>query len=274
VVLDPFPGRRPVAVSRRVFSGIAAASSPARFKSILGSAGMVGVAADLLPVRLGVSAREAGSIIAGEGCVISEGRCFSRSAVDAAMAGILAALIRAETTFPLERGVQLNTASESPHWDHRLGRAALAELVGSGSVEVDGSLVRRAGWAPLLSPAHEAMISSLVHAICSGNSEPPSAGELVEKYGGEVPGLLRYLEREGRVVQVAADRYYAPEVVDLLIGKLRENLQPGAEYGPSQLRDTLGFSRKYLIPFLEYCDRTGVTERKGDGRTLGSGANP
>jgi hypothetical protein len=43
------------------------------------------------------------------------------------------------------------------------------------------------------------------------------------------------------------------------------------EYGPSQLRDVLGFSRKYLIPFLEYCDRAGVTERRGDGRALRNG---
>ena len=39
-------------------------------------------------------------------------------------------------------------------------------------------------------------------------------------------------------------------------------------YTPAQLRDVLGLSRKYLIPFLEFCDRKGITERKGDGRIL------
>jgi hypothetical protein len=40
----------------------------------------------------------------------------------------------------------------------------------------------------------------------------------------------------------------------------------GADYGPADLRELLGFSRKFLIPFLEHCDRTGVTRRDTTGR--------
>jgi selenocysteine-specific elongation factor len=35
---------------------------------------------------------------------------------------------------------------------------------------------------------------------------------------------------------------------------------------PTDLREMLGFSRKYLIPFLEYCDKKGYTSRQGNGR--------
>ena len=37
-------------------------------------------------------------------------------------------------------------------------------------------------------------------------------------------------------------------------------------YGPSELRELLGFSRKFLIPFLEYCDRVGITRRDLEGK--------
>jgi hypothetical protein len=40
----------------------------------------------------------------------------------------------------------------------------------------------------------------------------------------------------------------------------------GVEYGPAELRDLLGFSRKYLIPFLEFCDRAGRTVRASTGK--------
>jgi hypothetical protein len=40
----------------------------------------------------------------------------------------------------------------------------------------------------------------------------------------------------------------------------------GAERTPSELRDLLGISRKFLIPFLEYCDAAGYTMRSGAGR--------
>jgi len=42
----------------------------------------------------------------------------------------------------------------------------------------------------------------------------------------------------------------------------------GREYTPGELRDVIGLSRKYLIPFLEYCDRRGITERRSTGRVL------
>jgi selenocysteine-specific elongation factor len=108
----------------------------------------------------------------------------------------------------------------------------------------------------------------LAHDICAADREPPSVGELVARYGNSVPGLLHYLERQGRVVQVETDRYYDRGAVDGLLAKLRGELVPGRVYVPAQLRDVLGFSRKYLIPFLEFCDRIGVTERREEGRTL------
>jgi selenocysteine-specific elongation factor len=83
-----------------------------------------------------------------------------------------------------------------------------------------------------------------------------------------VPSLLNFLERQGRIVQVETDRYYDRSAADALIAKLRAALAPGRVYAPAQLKDLLGFSRKYLIPFLEYCDRIGVTERRDGGRTL------
>jgi hypothetical protein len=45
-------------------------------------------------------------------------------------------------------------------------------------------------------------------------------------------------------------------------------MEAGREYSPSELRDVIGLSRKYLIPFLEYCDRRGITERRLAGRVL------
>jgi selenocysteine-specific elongation factor len=74
----------------------------------------------------------------------------------------------------------------------------------------------------------------------------------------------------GEVARVAEDRYYSAEAVAAMIGNMRLVLDPGREYSPAQLRDVLGISRKYLIPFLEFCDRRGVTERTGTGRVLRS----
>jgi hypothetical protein len=53
-----------------------------------------------------------------------------------------------------------------------------------------------------------------------------------------------------------------------MVETLRESLEPGRVYSPSELKELLRVSRKYLIPFLEFCDRKGVTERRDQGRAV------
>jgi selenocysteine-specific elongation factor len=54
--------------------------------------------------------------------------------------------------------------------------------------------------------------------------------------------------------------------LDELVDTLRGRMEAGKAYAPAELRDMLGSSRKYLIPFLEYCDKIGVTRRESAGR--------
>ena len=98
--------------------------------------------------------------------------------------------------------------------------------------------------------------------------QPPSAAELESAHGADVVPLLRLLEREQRLVAVEADRWFARPAVDHLIEQLRTGMSPGREHTPAELRDILGLSRKFLIPFLEYCDRHHITERRSSGRVL------
>jgi selenocysteine-specific elongation factor len=102
--------------------------------------------------------------------------------------------------------------------------------------------------------------------LATAASEPPSVSELSSSLAADVLPVLRFLERTGRVVSVDEGRYYARPALDGLVSTLRSGMIGGKEYGPAELRALIGLSRKYLIPFLEYCDRVGVTERRQAGR--------
>jgi selenocysteine-specific elongation factor len=145
---------------------------------------------------------------------------------------------------------------------------ALRLAVDRGLVAIDGGSVRRAGWSPRLTADQATLKSRLVEALKAAGAEPPSLDELGAEHGAAVGSLMRILEREGVVVPVEADRYYAADAVDALVRKLREGMAAGREYSPGELRDVIGVSRKFLIPFLEFCDRRGVTERRSGGRVL------
>ena len=85
-----------------------------------------------------------------------------------------------------------------------------------------------------------------------------------------MPALLKLLDKEKRVVMVALDRPFAREGVSDLLARLRALVKAGTAYSPAELRDALGISRKWLIPFLEWCDRQRISLRRDDGRTFGT----
>jgi len=193
---------------------------------------------------------------------------FSTKAVEQVMATVQRIVAEYEIKSPLTPGVPNRTLREALQVDDELADIAIREMERAGAIEAHGPVLRRKGWVPSPSVSDIEISKRLAHDICASDHEPPSVGELIARYGNSVPGLLHYLERQGRVVQVETDRYYDRSAVDALLAKLRGELVPGRVYVPAQLRDVLGFSRKYLIPFLEFCDRIGVTERRAEGRTL------
>jgi len=96
----------------------------------------------------------------------------------------------------------------------------------------------------------------------------PSAVELAERLGipDAEPGL-RQAALAGEVILVERGRYLAAEALEGFARLLREVGSAG-EITPGALRDRTGLSRKYLIPLLEWADRTGITRREGESRRL------
>jgi selenocysteine-specific elongation factor len=74
------------------------------------------------------------------------------------------------------------------------------------------------------------------------------------------------LAREGTLVAVEPTRYFLMGSVDSLVRTLSCGMSQDVDYGPAELRPVIGLTRKFLIPFLEYCDREGYTIRDGAGR--------
>ena len=90
--------------------------------------------------------------------------------------------------------------------------------------------------------------------------------KLKAEFGGEVVPLLKLLEQDGLVVAVALEWWFAREAVVELLRRLRGSVRVGERYTPSELREGMGLTRKWLIPFLEWCDRRGLARRVESGR--------
>ena len=267
IVVDPYARRRALPHEPKQIDAVVT-DSAARLALILAAEGLRGVGRKDVPVRTGCTTAELSSLIDQSGAYTAAHNLFAPVAVEQVMASVRRIIAEYEIRSPLSPGVPSRTLREGLHANDELVDIGIRELEQAGEIETRGPLVSRTGWAPSPSGRDVEIGDRLAHDICAGGQEPPSVGELVLRYGSSVPALLRFVERQGRIVQVETDRYYDRSALEGMIDKLRGALVPGKVYVPAQLREILGFSRKYLIPFLEFCDRTGLTERRGDGRTI------
>jgi selenocysteine-specific elongation factor len=245
--------------------------APERLGLLLAEAAGHGVDRSGLAVRLGVPPAAANDLVARavaeERGVTLGARLFDTAALDALGARLEALVERHHAQAPLEPAAPLQAIRAQLGGAPELVEESLRRAARRGAVEIDGGGIRRGGWTPRLTAEQQGALSGLAESLRAAGREPPSVAELAER-GPGVPALLRLLERDGAVVQVEPDRYYAADALRALVAALRAGTQEGHEYSPAELRDLLGVSRKYLIPFLEYCDRVGVTARRGTGRVV------
>ena len=268
IVIDPYARRRPLPRPSRKQLDVLSSSPAVRLGYVLDAVSARGLPTQDIPVQVGCAPAEVQTLIGGSGAVRGPHNLFAPSAVESVMASVRRIVAEYEINSPLSFGIPARTLRENLRVDDELADISIREMERAGEMESQGPFVRKMGWVPSPTDRDTEVSNHLVHDICAGSREPPGVGELVSRYGSSVPGLLRFLERQGRIVQVETDRYYDRSTLDAMIARLTEKLVPGQVYVPAQLRDVLGFSRKYLIPFLEYCDRNGITERRGEGRIL------
>ena len=246
--------------------------------ALLAEASAHGVLADELPVRLGVAPADVPAIVrevqpwqVGNRLLAVE----QRERLEALAVTVTSEYHRGH---PLDAGAPLQWVRNQLRAPDEVAAAAIVHAGGTNRILVDAGIVRLPGFAPTLSEAQSALGERFLSLLESAGREPPTLDEAAASLHLEARDLAdvaRVLSRAGRAVAVTPDRYYATPVVQGLVDALRAGMSAGADLGPSELRELLGFSRKYLIPFVEFCDREGYTMRDTAGRRrLGPAAAP
>src|SRR5205823_4234588 len=202
VVIDPYARRRSLPLSTEVQLDRLEASADARLSFILAAQSNRGVRRADVPIRAGCAPAEVPELLDSTGAYAGRHNLFSAEAVEQVMASVRRIVAEYEIKSPLALGVPAQTVRESVRASEELADISIAEMERAGEVESAGPLLRRRGWVP--SPTERDLEASnhLAHDICASEQEPPSVGELISRYGSSVPALLRFLERQGRIVQV------------------------------------------------------------------------
>ncbi len=268
VVLDPYPPRRPGRLRQRQIA--TAQSAAERLAAWAGEAGLAGLRARDLPVRLGIFPGDVSRVItdAGKG-VLSSGEWLMARATLAAEVDRLAAVVEEHHhTHPLDPGMSLQALRSA------VGGPGQQEVVDQvldlgvrkRAWEIAGSVVRRPGWKPA---ADAGVSAALAQRLGAARWQIPTVAELEREFtGNPVRALLAHLARGGGVESVDQERYAATAALVEFRTALEAALGELGSATPAQLKDRFGLTRKYLIPLLEWADRRGITRRKGDTRVL------
>jgi selenocysteine-specific elongation factor len=261
MITDPYAPKR----ARPWSPGLSARE---RFTQLLDEAGADGVDAATLPVRLGLSASEVRDLttVASDEVAVVGARIVARARLTALQAELLAIVTDYHADHPLEPGISTQLLRSQLRGTVEIVDAALQAEVVAQRIASSGGAIFLAVWAPKLDSDGSALSASILARLNAAGAEPPSVEELAGELGQDPGPVLRFLERRGDVVQVEQTRYYAADSLKLVIDRLRTAMSGGAEVGPSELREKLALSRKFLIPLLEYCDRVGYTKRNSAGR--------
>jgi selenocysteine-specific elongation factor len=231
-----------------------------RLNLLATESGLHGLSDSAARIRVG------GSLTSSNGVIHLGDRWFARAHIDAARTRLLDAVRTHHAQNALATGASREEIRSRVGLDTELFDQIVNELVKAKQLDVVGAELRIAGRAPEVSDKQRRIMDDLLGVITGAGREPPSVSELQQRFGLQTVPLLRHLEREQRVVQVEDGRFYAPSAVRELLATMEAGMAGKGEFAPTDLREMLGFSRKYLIPFLEYCDRKGYTQRQGNGR--------
>jgi len=271
VVLDPFAPPHTRLRRRRV----AAEQSPAARLGVLAAeAGLTGLAADSLAVRLGVSPARVTAVIAevGDTVLTAAETVVDRQAVLAEATRLAEVVRRYHEEHPLDPGMSLQAlraAVGTPAPPSAVTDAVLELAVKSGKLEVAGSVARQPRWRPALDARATDASEKLARRLADARWHVPTVAELEREFPGfPVRALLSHFARTGTVEPIDAERYAAKGALAEFRAALEAALAELGSATPAELRDRFGLTRKYLIPLLEWADRRGVTRRAGDARVL------
>ena len=262
-ILDPVPPRRPATWPKGL-----ASSDPGARLAALAQRRSGGIEDAQVPVLLGQSRPECRRLLEAVPTLVRAGNHWvERHAVERTTSAALAQVEAYQEDYPSETGIPLQDLKArlgSAPW---IAESVVTGLLEGGDLELVDGRVHRPGFEPRVEGGQEE-IDRVVAFLEGEGLAPPSLVELTERLERhDIADTLRLAAREGRVVSIGRDRYYARTALDQFVATLAE-LGSDGDITIAQVRERLGLTRKFLIPLLEWADGQGVTIRVGDVRRL------
>jgi len=148
-------------------------------------------------------------------------------------------------------------------------RNFLEALRKQGLITLDGDTVSLGSHQATLSPELEALSARVMGLLEKSRVSSPFLPEMSEELRTspkDLKTVLNLLADRGEVFRIKDDYFLTAKTHASIIQGLEAFFASNQEMALSDFREIVNTTRKWMIPLLEYLDRTQVTMRKGDVR--------
>ena len=136
----------------------------------------------------------------------------------------------------------------------------------------DGNLLRLSSHQIQFSEEEEAIKEQVERIFLDAGINVPNMRELIEQLPAYSPQSIQEtfyaLMNLGRFIKIADNFFIHAQTFERTIDLLTRYLQDNGIISVAEFRELAQTSRKYAVPFLEYCDGQGITIREENHRRL------
>ena len=148
----------------------------------------------------------------------------------------------------------------------------VARLIQEGTVAKDGNAIRLASHQIQFSAEDEAIKEKIDTLFLDAGINAPSLDELATQLSEYSPQSIQEtfyaVLNLGGFVKIADGLFIHADTFEKTVNLLIDYLEKNGIITVAEFRELVQTSRKYAVPFLEYCDSQGITIREENHRRL------
>ena len=146
------------------------------------------------------------------------------------------------------------------------------QLIRQEEIVTDGNLLRLSSHRIQFSAEEEDIKAKVEGIFLDAAINTPSMSELTSQLSEYPPQSVEQtfyaLMNLGRFIRIEDDLFIHTQALEAIVSSLTDYLQKNDIITVAEFRELAETSRKYAVPFLEYCDGQGLTIREGNHRRL------